>query len=289
MSFHRQEPAPFSDHRADREAGEIVYPVFSRRSGGLSVGINLFPDKKLCSFDCPYCEVFPFETPYRFSLPAMERGLRGALADAAERKLRVMDLCFSGNGEPTLSPDFSGALALAARVRDAAAPGASLVVITNGSTLGDARIASSLIEAARPCSGGGAALDAWVKVDAGTEDWYRRIDRGAMPYAALRAAVSSFVSNAAVTVQTMLCAVDGAGPGPAEASAWIEFVVDLVRSGDGVSRGVRRVHIYGKARPAPGDPWAQALPVEALEERASALRAALAASGAPGVAVSVFE
>ncbi len=47
------------ERRPDREAGRLVYPVVSRRSGGLSLGVNLFPEAKLCSFDCPYCEVFP--------------------------------------------------------------------------------------------------------------------------------------------------------------------------------------------------------------------------------------
>jgi histidinol dehydrogenase len=51
---------PVENHR-EREKGIIVYPVYSRRSGGLSVGINLFPDKKQCPFDCPYCEVFRFQ------------------------------------------------------------------------------------------------------------------------------------------------------------------------------------------------------------------------------------
>ena len=58
------------NHRA-REKGTLVYPVYSRRSQGLSMGINLFPDHKQCSFNCPYCEVFPFKTDSMFSLEGM--------------------------------------------------------------------------------------------------------------------------------------------------------------------------------------------------------------------------
>ena len=59
------------EHRRVREAGGLVYPVLSRRSGGLSLGVNLFPDAKRCSFDCPYCEVFPIAaTVPPFSLRA---------------------------------------------------------------------------------------------------------------------------------------------------------------------------------------------------------------------------
>jgi histidinol dehydrogenase len=65
-------PAPVENHRS-REAGCLVYPVYSRRSRGLSLGINLFPDRKVCSFDCPYCEVFPFETGFRFSPESLGR------------------------------------------------------------------------------------------------------------------------------------------------------------------------------------------------------------------------
>jgi hypothetical protein len=78
----------------------------------------------------------------------------------------------------------------------------------------------------------------------------------------------------------MLCAVGGAGPDQEEAAAWIDLVVGLARSG-GVRHagGVRRVHLYGKARPAPADPAAAALPLAALEKRAAALRAAFLDAG----------
>ena len=288
MPLPRQEPAPHSDHRADREAGFLVYPVYSRRAGGLSVGINLFPDRKRCSFDCPYCEVFPLETPYRFSIGGMERGLRSALSDAAGRGLQVKDLCFSGNGEPTLSPAFPAALAAAARQRDEFAPEASLVVITNGSTLGDSALADLLAAAAGPRTAGGFGLDAWVKVDAGTDSWYRRIDRSALPFSVLLAGIRAFAARAPVTVQTMLCAVDGAEPDEEESAAWTGLIVSFALSGDGRGNGVRRVHLYGKARPAPEDPAARQLPAAFLEARAERLRAALRGAGRGGTPVEVF-
>ena len=119
-----------NNHRG-REKGTLVYPVYSRRSGGLSVGINLFPDKKHCSFECPYCEVFPFATNAVFSLEQMEGDLHSAIADALELKIPVMDICFSGNGEPTMSGNFPEALKIAANVRSEMVPSARLVLITN--------------------------------------------------------------------------------------------------------------------------------------------------------------
>lgn len=312
---------PEDNHRLDREAGAVVYPVYSRRSKGLSVGINLFPDQKVCSFDCPYCEVFPFRTDIRFSLEAMERGLRTVAVRVPA--VEVRDLSFSGNGEPTLSPDFPRALDLAFRLRYELFPAASLVLITNGSTLRDPKIFQLLRSAAwrggqhpitpgsRPMDG----LDIWLKVDAGTEEWYRKIDRSSVPFGDLTRSFRRFASQAPLTIQTMLCSIAGELPGPQETRAWQDLVLDLVTAGQESAQGldqgldldqhqnmapttlVRRVHVYGKARPAPQDPLAQAVPVEYLEERAESLRRALrglgyGCSGDPGtensVAVEVF-
>src|SRR5215831_19604434 len=46
----------FEDHRRDLAANRYVYAVVSRRAQGLSIGVNLNPDK-VCNFDCPYCQV----------------------------------------------------------------------------------------------------------------------------------------------------------------------------------------------------------------------------------------
>ncbi len=283
MSAPGQGPAPENDHRADREAGAIVYPVYSRRSGGLSLGVNLFPDAKLCSFDCPYCEVFPFSSRSRFSLGALERGLSSAIADAAARGLPVKDICFSGNGEPTLFPDFPAALSLAAEIGRSLVPDASLVAISNASTLSDAGLSDFLVGAAASRADGGMGLDLWLKFDAATAAWYRRIDRCAIPLAFIFRGVDSFLSRAPATLQTMLCAIDGMTPPADESRAWLERLAEMARTGN-----VRRVHLYGKARPAPEDPKAERLPLDFLEDRASAARAVLAEAGYPGVPVEVF-
>jgi histidinol dehydrogenase len=209
MPDRRQGPGSESDHRSGREDGFIVYPVYSRRSGGVSVGINLFPDRKLCSFDCPYCEVFPFETPRRFSLPAMERELRESLAELRSRGLQVRDLCFSGNGEPTMSPDFTAALDAAARIRDELVPASSLVVITNGSTLADSALAAALADAAASRAAGGFGLDIWLKVDAGTEAG-TAASTGARFLRCARGALTAFV--AAFRSRCRRCSAPSVGP-----------------------------------------------------------------------------
>ncbi|MDR2184140.1 MAG: hypothetical protein LBO80_00515 [Treponema sp.] len=275
---------PVEDHR-EREGGVLVYPVYSRRSGGLSVGINLFPDRKVCPFDCPYCEVFPFQTDCSFSLPLMKETLKRTLSRSREQGIEVRDICFSGSGEPTLSPHFAGALEAASRIRDAEAPAASLVTITNGAGLLKEGIFSLLEEAAL----GPAGLDLWLKLDAGTEGWYREIDRSAIPFESLIAGIKAFAGAAPFTLQSMLCKVKGKPPPPEEGAAWEDLVLDLAGQGGGSFSGgpagknpppgIKAVQIYGKARPGPLDPLAEALEESFLEARAASLRKALTELG----------
>lgn len=265
--------APAENHR-EREKGIVVYPVYSRRSGGLSVGINLFPDKKSCPFDCPYCEVFPFSANAVFSPSQMEEDLRRAINAAARQNTPVKDVCFSGNGEPSLSPAFPEALKLAESIRSSLVPSSQLVLITNGAGLFRPQTFSLLQDAAKNPS-----FDIWLKLDAGTELWYQKINRSHFPFEKLTEKIKEFVSRARVTIQTMLCAVDGVGPPPDEERAWEKLALELAACGKDGTGGVRKAQIYGKARPAPEDPKASPLPAEYLERRADSLRRALSQNG----------
>ena len=259
---------PVNSHRK-REKGLLVYPVYSRRSGGLSVGINLFPERKCCSFDCPYCEVFPFETVYSFSLPLLETALSEALSDARKNRIKVEDICFSGNGEPTQSPFFGSALEAAFRIRDRETPLADVVLITNGTGL----LMEETFDLLRRSALKG--LKIWLKLDAGTENWYRAMNRSAIPYEQLIEKIKAFVKCAPVILQTMICAVDGKEPPIEERQAWEALLMDLASS----AAELMGIQIYGKARPAPEDPLSEALPLSCLEERADSLETALNRTG----------
>lgn len=254
---------------SDKEASAIVYTVHSRRAGGLSIGIDLFPDGKCCSFDCPYCELFPSKTDIKFKLAAMERGLRAAVRRAQADKRIIKDFSFSGSGEPCLSPQLNEAIVLVDCLRKELAPEAALVVITNGSSLDVPEQISFLADAIV-----NRGLDLWVKWDAGTEAWYRKINASKLPYQRLASGIASFSAKYPLTIQTMLCSVDSQAPSQEEASAWVESAVRLAKPGL-----IRRFQLYGKARAGPRDDEAQALPVSYLEERVSALIRALAKEG----------
>jgi len=264
---------PTTSHR-EREKGFIVYPVYSRRSEGLSVGINLFTQRKMCNFDCPYCEVFPFSSDAVFSLEQMEVDLRDAIKNAQEQKITVKDICFSGNGEPTLSPAFPDALKSAEKIREQAAPSAKLVIITNGAGLLQKRTFSLLKETAVNYS----MHDIWLKLDAGTPYWYQKMSRSSIPFEKIMEKIKEFASCAPVTIQTMLCAIDAEIPPQEEVQAWETIICELNETDlfkqstvKGTSN-IRKVQLYGKARSAPEDPSASSLPAEYLKSRAVSLR-----------------
>ena len=272
-----------TDHRS-REGGAIIYPVYSRRSGGLSVGINLFPDRKLCSFNCPYCEVFPFETDIAFNLQTMKTALNSAILEAKENNIPVKDICFSGNGEPAMSPFFIDAVNAASAIRSELVPGAKLVLITNGTGL----LHNDMFQFLKTAAVSPVNLSLWLKLDAATESWYGLVNRSAVPHDLLLSHIMDFAaSGAPFTVQTMLCTINGELPPIKENIAWVELVTELAKfsvlglqnapsnSDSRQSTGLRNVQIYGKARPSPEDPLTKAAPVKALEERAMILRQAL--------------
>ncbi|MCX7656156.1 MAG: hypothetical protein N2Z76_06495 [Treponemataceae bacterium] len=327
--------SPWEKH----EESSLVYPVYSRRSGGLSLGINLFPYEKVCSFDCPYCEVFPSPLPekkqektsllgssryvhsgFAFSpneqeifLMALEQQLRDHITlfcgMRSEKKApyadtSIRDICFSGNGEPTLSPLFLPALHMVHRVRTELIPSAAIVLITNGTGLVQPELFDALVEA----SCGEFCLDIWLKIDAVTDEWFRLMSGSTINRETLHNAFLRFSAQAPFTVQTMLCKVNGRLPPESEVVAWESFILELCRIGQngpgkesfargidslslqdkGPFRGPQRIHLYGKARPSPHDPRAEMAPPSYLSERATSLRQVLQQNKYSHVRVEVF-
>lgn len=117
----------------------IFGPIHSRRLG-TSLGVNLSPcDGKVCSFDCLYCEAgFNAQGTGCSGLPS-----RADVASLLEEKLRAMSdagepldvITFSGNGEPTLHPDFEGIIDDTLRLRDTFFPNVKVSVLSNSTRL----------------------------------------------------------------------------------------------------------------------------------------------------------
>ena len=117
----------------------IFGPIHSRRLG-TSLGVNLMPrDGKVCSFDCLYCEAgFNAQGPGKSGLPSREevaRLLEQKLSDMHSRGDRLDVITFSGNGEPTLHPDFESIIDDTIRLRDKYYPEVRISVLSNSTRL----------------------------------------------------------------------------------------------------------------------------------------------------------
>ena len=150
--------------------GEIAYgPIHSRRLG-ISLGMEIMPlEHKLCTFNCVYCECGWNEPVLRPILPT-----RAEVKDALKTKLQALQqegvvpdvITFSGNGEPTLHPDFNGIIRDTCALRDLYCPKAKVSVLSNSTQLGRADV----VEALRLCD------NRILKLDAATDTMMRRID-----------------------------------------------------------------------------------------------------------------
>lgn len=127
----------------------IVYgPIHSRRLG-VSLGMNLMPtDVKVCTFDCIYCECGFNQTVLHPTLPTREQvreALEKTLFPYSSTPLPPIDvITFSGNGEPTLHPDFLGVIEDTCALRDRYCPQAKVSVLSNSTQLGRAEVVQAL-------------------------------------------------------------------------------------------------------------------------------------------------
>ncbi|MFW6061525.1 MAG: radical SAM protein [Planctomycetota bacterium] len=273
---------PVRDHRRQWRECLYVYPVVSRRSKGLSIGVNLNPDKR-CNYACVYCQINRRirRQPYPIDLRRLREELELALAEAVSGRLwregtfqhtppgmrRVNDIAFSGDGEPTCLPNFDAACQVAADVLAAAgADDVKIVVITNAAALNEpqARRALPILDAA-----GG---EIWAKLDAGTDETFQAINRP-HPKVTLETVVENIRSVAVgrpVVIQTLLMLRDGQPPPDAEIDAYIDRLRQIT-AGDGQ---IKLVQLHTVARP-PAEANVAALPDATLDAIADRVRAAL--------------
>ena len=148
--------------------GSIVYgPIRSRRLG-VSLGINLMPTTaKLCTFDCVYCECGWNKPVLHPNLPT-RADVCAALESQLSAAIEPIDvITFSGNGEPTLHPDFLGIIQDTCALRDQYCPKAKVSVLSNSTQLGR----TDVIEALRLCD------NRILKLDSAIDATMRLIDK----------------------------------------------------------------------------------------------------------------
>lgn len=126
----------------------IVYGPISSRRLGLSLGINLFPPRKVCNFDCVYCHFGgTAEKDVRLEHPLLPSAAKvgEALATYLRGSPHPQVITFAGNGEPTLHPHFAKIVSEVIRVRDQLAPEVPLAILSNSTGVTDLQVRSALL------------------------------------------------------------------------------------------------------------------------------------------------
>lgn len=151
---------------------DIVFGPISSRRLGASLGVNILPTKgKLCNFDCIYCECgWNEDGAVDRTLPSFEQissALRSRIPALNNQGVKIDSITFSGNGEPTLHPDFHKVVDLVIELRDRYYPSAKVSVLSNAAMLAKKEIREALKRVDNPI----------LKIDASDEDLISLINK----------------------------------------------------------------------------------------------------------------
>lgn len=246
-SLHLQHERRFANNR-------FVYPVISRRSRGLSIGVNLNPDK-VCNFACIYCQVDrTVAGDTRFvELDRLVAELDETLALAASGRLfetdkfrsvpqelrRLNDIAFSGDGEPTTHRNFDEIIAACAEVkRRHGLNDVKMVLITNASRFHRPHVQCGLEILDRNQG------EIWAKLDAGTEEYFRLVDRSPVPLARVLENIAQAACVRPLVIQSLWMRIRGKPPPDEEIHAFCRRLCDITASGGRLSL----IQVYTIAR-----------------------------------------
>jgi len=246
-------------HERKFEQNRFVYPVLSRRSEGISIGVNLNPDK-VCNFDCIYCQVdrtTQSETKFvgtQQLLAELEETLqlaaRGELfqhekfRNTPPELRRLNDIAFSGDGEPTTYKNFDEIITACADVkRRLGLDEVKMVLITNASMFHRPHVQRGL-----------AILDQnngeiWAKLEAGTAAYFQLVDRTPIPFQQILDNITAAAQVRPLVIQALFMQAHGQPPSQAELEAFCDRLTEIVAAGG----TLKLIQVYTVARrPAEG-------------------------------------
>jgi wyosine [tRNA(Phe)-imidazoG37] synthetase (radical SAM superfamily) len=251
-------------HERRFEQNRFVYPVLSRRSGGISIGVNLNPDK-VCNFDCIYCQVDRTrQSETRFvatvellaeldaTLDLVASGdifQTEKFRDTPTELRRLNDIAFSGDGEPTTYKNFDELMAMCAEVKQGhGLHDVKMVLITNASMFQRPHVQKGL-----------AILDAnngeiWAKLEAGTEEYFKLIDRTPIPFRQILDNITAAAQVRPLVIQSLFMRVNGQPPPAAELEEFCNRLQEIVAAGG----QIKLVQVYTVAR-KPAESYVQPL------------------------------
>lgn len=262
-------PRDFLDNR-------FVYAVVSARARGLSVGVNVCPDKH-CNFQCVYCEVPRNGTvaPGQLDVDVMAAELKKTLAYVRSGRLRerpwyhtlpdellqLRHVALSGDGEPTLSPMFGEALQAVVHVRAVSGlPFFKLVLLTNATGLDLPQVQHALKHLTR-------SDEIWAKLDGGTQAYVNRVNRASVPLEKILSNILLLGRQRPVVIQSLFPAINGEEPPLEELEQYARRLQELKKGGAQISL----VQIYSATRPSPNSESGH-LPLKVLSRIAQTVR-----------------
>ena len=242
-------PRDFLDNR-------FVYTAISPRARGLSIGVNMNPDKR-CNFDCVYCEVSRCQPlpETRLDVPAMVAELGWTLEMVESGGLRarpnyrstppelleLRHVTLSGDGEPTHCPNFVQAVEAVVHLRARGRfPFFKLVLITNASGLNRPEV----VEGLRHFT---SRDEVWAKLEAGTQDYMERVNRPDCSLESILANILRVAQQRPVVIQGLFPSIKGEAPPPEEIEAFVQRLRQLSEAG----AQLPLVQIYSATRPTP--------------------------------------
>ncbi len=243
-----------TEHPRHWRGFQYVYPVLSRRSEGLSIGVNLNIDKR-CNFDCVYCQVdraapLPRKdvdlTQVRAELDWMlgwassgELWKDPQFADVPAAVRRLSDIAFSGDGEPTAYARFDEAAAMAAQLKNQhGLSSVKIAVLTNATMLHKPRVLAALDVLAANQG------EVWAKLDAGTEQYHRLVDRSAVTLRRVLDNILIAGRTHELVIQSLFTKLHGQVIPAAQFEEYLDRLEELIAAGC----RIRLVQLYTTAR-----------------------------------------
>jgi len=264
-------PRDFLDNR-------FVYAVVSARARGLSIGVNMNPDKQ-CNFHCVYCEVHRDEPPREkeLNIDVMAQELKKTLAFVLAGRLRerpwyralpdellqLRHVALSGDGEPTFAPNFVEAVQAVVHVRALGGfPFFKLVLITNGTGLDQPHVQQGLKFFTK-------SDEIWIKLEGGTQAYLNKVNHPNVPLEKIISNILLIARQRPVVIQSLFPAIHGEDPPLEEIEQYAQRLKELKNSGAQISL----VQIYSASRPTPNSGCGH-LPLKTLSRIAQAVRLA---------------
>lgn len=268
-----------TNHSRDIAGLKYVYPVLSRRAGGLSIGVN-FNVNNACNWRCIYCQVPDLkigaapdldfqllETELRFFLDEVQKGDFYQRFQVDKDKRAIKDIAISGNGEPTSVKNFDKAVALIGKVATEAGvlPQSNFVLITNGSLVHRSSVRNGLKKLKE--YGG----EVWFKLDSATEEGRALMNNAGQ---SRQASMENLLLSAGLCptkLQTCLVDYDKRGLSLEEKNAFLDLLASIKTKGC----ALKCVVLYTIARQSlqPESERLERLSVDTLNAFANEIRA----------------